>query len=544
MDSTDLGQLVGVYSIPLPASVIDELEMGTSSSDADRDRADSDEQSSLSQQSPNRGSERSISSNQSTRSKQQSNRRADGPHSTSAEVRSTLSTPYSTEVTESGSQIQSNGSMVRPSFIGDANNELLPSITERILARDISLSPLVLCGPSGVGKTTLARSLAEYATQFAQSKPDAHSEMDQIRLSEGTSESSSELNWMEMSCADFARLVAQAYETNTIDHFREKFSQLRGLFLDNLQELEHKASAQHELRLLLDRFESQRRWMVITSNKYPNQFERMEPTLSSRLMLGLCVALNPPGPLARRQIIPKEIDRLQLRLDPDAVEYLIEHTQGTVPQLVETLNRLVLERAQREMMLAEKRTQTDRTTKRSKTNGKADIKPQAKHSRLDQAQQAQTQLEADLDTLVPFTLKDVLRILNETVNPKPTTRNIIMSVAKEFGLKVRDLQSQSRKQSIVRARGLAMLLCRILLEMSLDEVGKQFGGRDHTTVLHACRKTQSQFEQDSELLLNLKSILNELGFEDQLDSFFDSNLDPNSPSKNTQPKQINKPTTV
>lgn len=354
-------------------------------------------------------------------------------------------------------ETQPNGSpsrvlLGRLPFVGDATNALIPTVVSDLVGGDVQLSPIVLCGASGTGKSFLARILLQRL-------------VDQRHWPRSA--------WHICPAVDFCRQVAQALETNSLHRWRIKFDSVEALVVDDLHELAKKTTAQRELRLLIDRFQETGRVLIVTSPQSPLELPDMTASLKSRLVQGVCLNVQPPGSEARAAVLKRAIDHYRLTIDPVAFNQLVLQTSGTVPQLLQAMHRVCFELP---------------TSRNSES--------QSGHIQID----------------------DVRRALASDTPEPPSIREIAKRVARVRQIRIKDLVSQSRKQAIVRARGIAMLLCRQLTSESLEKIGDYFGGRDHTTVLHACRKTEEDASRDPVL----RRLLNEIKSE------YNGNVDSNS----------------
>lgn len=365
----------------------------------------------------------------------------------------------------------SNGSLRLP-FIGDDRNELLPAVTERLLEGHFELSPIVFCGPTATGKTFLAQTILQSLAN---------------RFGWNSSET------LFLSASDFTRQVAQALETNSLNHFRSRFDTIQALVLDACQDLTLKPQAQRELISLIDSFHESSRVVIVTSNTLPTRIEGLDPSLGSRLSEGINLQLHPPGPIARRAILKLLLDSHTIRADDEALNWLVQELNGPVPELVRFVNRLGFE--QRHPSESEWPFLNDDF---SDTDEVATLD----HQRNGAASSTEPPLKM-------VDLSDIRRALASAGNQRPATKVIAQRVAREFRLKLKDLTSQSRKQSIVRARGIAMFLSRRINKESLEKIGDFFGGRDHTTVLHSCRKIAKELRQDAATERMIREIASE-----------------------------------
>lgn len=305
------------------------------------------------------------------------------------------------------------------SFVVGPENSLVRELAKSVAGESLSYNPLVLCGPSGVGKSTLAHLLANRRTTAR-------------GLSHG----------LETTGADLARQLAHAAETNSVADLRTRFHRCDWLLIDDLDQLAGKEAAQEFLVNTLDVLVRRGMLVIATLRRLPQSTADLSPLLVSRLNSGLVVPLVAPAELARREIVRQLAERLDLSLSADAVEELAA-AQGlraaslTVPRLRGRLMQLAAA-----------------------------------------TQHGQPLPESD------------------DADAKALVRQITATVARHFGLTMGQLRGKSRQQTTAEGRSLAMYLCRELTDLTLADIGRQFGNRDHTTVLHACRKVASLVQTD------------------------------------------------
>lgn len=342
-------------------------------------------------------------------------------------------------------------SVARPSglarFVGDQPNFILKHL--KFLANrssDYALAsavfedshwPLVLFGASGTGKTSLALAVISELAEGSVSKLDAASE---------------EAKPIFMSALDFDRRFRSALQTDSVIDFRRRLIRSSGLVIDDLHQLNNKPAAQREFILILDKMVEKNRPIVLTMCDSPLACSGLLPQLVSRLSGGLALPVHPPGPLARAEIIRDLATINRLTLTKDAIELLVDRLLVTVPKLDHFFAQI-------------------RTTLKSRNDDLTLPIDAAKLTSLFK------KTDRDLDEL---------------------SRQIIKSVASEFHLKPADLKSNSRKQTVMLARSVAIYLNRELLGNSFLKIGSYFGNRDHSTIIHAHRKIETILsDQDS-----------------------------------------------
>lgn len=268
---------------------------------------------------------------------------------------------------------------------------------------------------------------------------------------------------MQTSGTDFARHFIQAIEADDVEHFRRRHRGSRLLLIDELQGLEGKPAVQEELLRTLDELEQQQRVVIFTSSALPMKLRGLSAGLISRLSAGWSIEVHPPGGAARAQLIMHLAQKESLPCGPEQAEWMTAHIgNGTT---CAQLRSLLLQVAHQQRAC-----------------------PEADAAAL--WQQVLDQHRADLC---------------------PSLSEIAKATARQFRLRLADLRGESRQANMVKARGLAMLLARQQTGMSLQQIGDYFGGRDHTTVLHAVRKLEGNLASDSGLRSHLESLRQRLG---------------------------------
>jgi chromosomal replication initiator protein len=296
-----------------------------------------------------------------------------------------------------------------------------------------AVSPLVLYGPSGVGKSTLAHLLADERRCAA-------------NLAQCVTTTGLEL----------AQALGHAADTNSVDELRNRFHQCDLLLVDDVDELAGREAAQQFLCTTIDALLDRRVLILVTARVLPVANAALSPQLASRLASGLVVPLVPPEGAARQALVEqfaREFSRhTGQRLDPARLERLAARRGpgfATAPQLRQAVMQMAADQAH-----AAPARESSRTSS-----------PRGKSAASDH---------------------------------KPLLRHITSAVARHEHVTVAELKGKSRLQHLAHARSLAMTLCRRLSSASYAEIGRFFGNRDHTTVLHACQKIESLAQQDSE----------------------------------------------
>jgi chromosomal replication initiator protein len=240
--------------------------------------------------------------------------------------------------------------------------------------------------------------------------------------------------------------------------FKEQFRSVDVLMIDDVQFISGKDSTQEEFFHTFNALVDQNRQIIISADKSPSSLEGLEERLRSRLGWGLVADIHPTSYELRLGILQAKADSLKVDVPPKVMEFLAHKITSNVRELEGALNRLVA--------------------------------------------------HADLvgRSITLDTVQDVLQDLLRASDRRITIDEIQRRVAEHYNIRVADMHSARRARAVARPRQVAMFLAKQLTSRSLPEIGRKFGGRDHTTVMHAVRKieeicsTDSAFAEDVELL--------------------------------------------
>jgi len=261
----------------------------------------------------------------------------------------------------------------------------------------------------------------------------------------------SALKVMYLRSEQFVSAMIDALRAKSMDDFKRRFRAVDALLIDDIQFLAGKNTSQEEFFHTFNALFDGKQQIVLTCDRYPKEVDNLEPRLKSRLGWGLSVAIEPPDFETRAAILLNKAASRGVEI-PEAVAQLIaRRMRSNVRDLEGALNTLVA---------------------RANFLGQP-ITP-------DFAQE---------------TLRDLLTVHSQAI----TISNIQKTVADYYQLRLADLLSANRSRSLARPRQVAMALAKELTEHSLPEIGKAFAGRDHTTVLHACRTVRYLCATDGKL---------------------------------------------
>jgi chromosomal replication initiator protein len=228
--------------------------------------------------------------------------------------------------------------------------------------------------------------------------------------------------------------------------------------IDDFQFISGKESTQEEFFHTFNALVDQNHQIIISADKSPSDLEGLEERLRSRLGWGLVADIHPTTYELRLGILQSKVDQLGVDVPQKVLEFLAHKIASNVRELEGSLNRLVA------------------------------------HATL-------VGREISLDTT-----QEVLRDLLRANDRRVSIDDIQKKVAEHYTIKLADMHSSKRQRNLVRPRQIAMYLCKIMTQASLPEIGRKFGGRDHTTVLHAVNKVEElflenhSFKEDVELL--------------------------------------------
>ncbi|MFG6457412.1 chromosomal replication initiator protein DnaA [Roseateles sp. BYS96W] len=245
--------------------------------------------------------------------------------------------------------------------------------------------------------------------------------------------------------------VVKNYQRKTFDELKAKYHSLDLLLIDDVQFFAGKDRTQEEFFNAFEALLAKRAHIIMTSDTYPKGLVDIDERLTSRFDAGLTVAIEPPELEMRVAILIKKADAEGTPMPEDVAFFIAKNVRANVREL---------EGALRKVLAYAKFSHKEITI-----------------------------------TLAREALKDLLSIQNRQIG----VENIQKTVADFYKIKVADMYSKKRPASIARPRQIAMYLAKELTQKSLPEIGELFGGRDHTTVLHAVRKIGGERQKNSEL---------------------------------------------
>ena len=301
-------------------------------------------------------------------------------------------------------------------------------------------NPVLLTGPVGAGKTSIALHLA---TQAAIN----HSA---VQCSAGENSAGAiPAKVVYYSAVDFARSYAEAIAADDLKPLSDELDDAAVLVVDDLHLIAGKTAAQEELALRIEtRFDGGKS-TILTCKRNPSEVRGICSRLASRAAPGLMIPIALPKSSSRKQLLGELALHMGLEIESGLISILDAGLESAIPVRA-------MEAAMKQVQLWCRMNESD-------------VSLAAVQAAINGSRQ----------------VRDV------------SVATITNAVARYFSLKSSDLRSSSRKQNLVRARSLAMWLARQLTDTSMNQIGEHFGGRDHTTVLHAVRKTTELVETDT-----------------------------------------------
>ncbi|WP_371498307.1 chromosomal replication initiator protein DnaA [Kitasatospora sp. NBC_00374] len=262
-----------------------------------------------------------------------------------------------------------------------------------------------------------------------------------------------------VSSEEFTNEFINSIRDGKADAFRKRYRDIDILLVDDVQFLASKESTQEEFFHTFNTLHNANKQIVLSSDRPPKQLITLEDRLRNRFEWGLITDVTPPELETRIAILRKKAIQEQLNAPADVLEFIASRITRNIRELEGALIRVTA------------------------------------FANLNRA-------PVDLE-LAGIVLKDLIPGGDEDAGPEITAQVIMQQTAAYFGLGVEDLCGSSRSRVLVTARQIAMYLCRELTDLSLPKIGAQFGGRDHTTVMHADRKIRS-------LMAERRSIYNQV----------------------------------
>lgn len=247
-----------------------------------------------------------------------------------------------------------------------------------------------------------------------------------------------------------------AINSRTIPSFKEKYRSYDVLIIDDIQFFSKKMTLQEEFFHLFNTLHDANKQIICSSDRHPNMISDITDRLQSRFLAGMTVAINEPDYESRMAIIKAKGRALGLNLSDEVVEYLSNAVPSNIREIEGMLNTIL----------------------------------------------CQVQLKGDM------TNEAIKEVIKSTTKPKRSVsvKNIIAKIADFYGVEEESMYARTRRREIVKPRQIIMYILREDFNLSYPAIGNVFGGKDHTTVIHACEKIKTGLEEDEELKVQVGEI--------------------------------------
>ncbi|MGH3646070.1 MAG: chromosomal replication initiator protein DnaA [Micromonosporaceae bacterium] len=266
-----------------------------------------------------------------------------------------------------------------------------------------------------------------------------------------------------VSTEEFTNDFINSLRDDKTQAFQRRYRDVDILLIDDIQFLENRERTQEEFFHTFNTLHNANKQIVITSDRSPKQLSTLEDRLRTRFEWGLLADIQPPDLETRIAILQKKAAQERLYAPPEVLEFIASRIADSIRELEGALIRVT-------------------------------------------AFASLTRSEVDL-ALAEEVLRDFIA---DGGGPEVTADQIMSATAEYFGLSVADLRGSSRSRVLVNARQVAMYLCRELTDLSLPRIGQSFGGRDHTTVMHADRKIRQQMAERRSLYNQIAELTNRI----------------------------------
>ncbi len=252
----------------------------------------------------------------------------------------------------------------------------------------------------------------------------------------------SEMNILYTNSEKFTTDVVSAIKNNSIDAFKERYRKLDMLIIDDIQFLSGRERTQEELFNIFNHLYDHNKQIIFSSDKHPNYILGLESRLKSRFSQGMVVDINRPDTESKIAILKNKAEQNEYTfIDQQVIAYIASNVDGNIRELEGILNSV---------------------------NCQAEIKQR------------------------PVTVAEVQTLIRNNIKPKKNVSpaDIIKTIASFYNIDLPIMFEKTRRKEVVHARQIAMYLLREDYNISFPHIGKEFGGRDHTTVIHSCEKVR------------------------------------------------------
>lgn len=267
-------------------------------------------------------------------------------------------------------------------------------------------------------------------------------------------------NLVYVDCEKFTNEIIEAINSNSTAEFRNKYRAADVLLIDDIQFISGKEATQEEFFHTFNTLHSAGKQIVLASDRAPREIKRLEERLRTRFEMGLIADIQPPDFEMRVAIIRRKANSLNLDIPDDVAEYIANRLKNNIRQLEGAVKKL----------------------------------------------NAYSQLEG-IQPVISAAQNAIKDILNETQPVPITIEKIVSEVARTYNTTPEALRGDMRHNNVSNARKISMYIVREITGMSMEDIGKEFGGRDHSTVVYSIKNTQKRMETDTSLQETVEDII-------------------------------------
>ena len=266
-----------------------------------------------------------------------------------------------------------------------------------------------------------------------------------------------------ISAESFTNEFTASLTAKKADQFKSKYRNLDVLLIDDIHFLQGKAGTQEELFYTFNALRDANKQIVFTCDRPIKELKEFSERMQSRLSSGTSIDMNPPNYETRRAILQKKLELQKKDIPPEVIDYIAQNVETNVRDLEATLNKMI---------------------------GYAEI--------------VQKPLTIDI-------AQEQLRDIFTVVSTENISIEIIQKVIADFyNISVSDINKPKRAKKFVIPRHIAIYICREMTEYSYTEIGQEFGGRDHSTIMHSYEKINEQLKTDSTLAMRIQQLMREI----------------------------------
>ena len=312
-------------------------------------------------------------------------------------------------------------------------------------------NPLFIYGKSGLGKTHLMHAIGNYVVKNSNKKV-LYITSDQFMQ-----------DYIELN-----RTGNDGTNFDLKDFFKKKYRNVDVLIIDDIQFLEGATKTQQEFFHTFNSLYNDKKQIIISSDRSPNDLNKLESRLKTRFCWGLSVDIKPTDLELKRNILKKKIlvEKLIQDFPDDVIDYIVNNIENNVRSLEECINRLI----------------------------------------------AYSTMMGGADITLDLAIAALPEYINKGTYEKDDVRRIQRIVADKFQITIDDIRSKKRNYKVAFPRQVAMYLCRKYTDESFPKLGIEFGGKDHSTVIHSCDKIEREMKVNKDLANTIENIEKELTY--------------------------------